>query len=138
MDKYILDGQGNPVVEPDPIKWARWYKNDDNRVVGSNWFGGEAIHVSTVFLSLSCISKDLKDNREMLYETMVFADKPILARLILISGTNDRSIISLFFGGTNIQKRYATRSEAEQGHKTMCKFVETCLSNGLVILPESI
>jgi hypothetical protein len=35
-------------------------------------------------------------------------------------------------GGIDIQKRYQTRSEAEEGHKRMCEFLEVCLAQGLL------
>lgn len=134
-DHYILDEQGNPVIEPDLLKWAAWLQKTD-RHVGDTHLG--TIHISTVFLASPHISKELDNDNIMLYETMVFASEEILAKLLEISETDDRSIISMFFGGFDIQKRYETRQEAEQGHKNMCVFIETCLTKGLLDIKVSL
>jgi len=125
---YILNEQGEPVPEPDMLKWGRWFQSAE-RHVGDTYFGD--INVSTVFLGIYHVSKETgKDN--MLYETMVFADDATLARLIELSETDDRSIMAMFFGSFDIQKRYATRAEAVQGHKNMCAFIEVCVAKGLI------
>ena len=126
---YILDEQGNPVPEPDTIKWATWYEQAEKHI-GDTHIGD--IHISTVFLSLPHVSKELGNDDIMLYETMVFASEEILAKLLEISETDDRSIISRVFGGIEIQKRYATKEQALQGHKNMCTFIETCITKGLI------
>ena len=127
---YILDEQDNPRPEPDLMKWAQWY-GKTNRQVAETYFGD--IRVSTVFLSLPHVSNTSTDDTvPMLYETMVFADETILAQLLELSEVDDRSIISKFIGGTDIQKRYATKSEALDGHKQMCLFIETCVAKGLI------
>ena len=134
FNHYILDENNNPIPEPDTIKWAKWYHdNMEQRIVGSTYFGD--IHISTVFLSLPHISKELDNNDMMLYETMVFASDAITVRLMELSETDDRSIFAYFTGIADIQKRYATRQEALQGHKNMCIFVETCLAKGLLEPP---
>jgi hypothetical protein len=131
MDHYILDEQGNPVPEPDLIKWARWFHDSiEQRRVGSTELGD--IHISTVFLGSVHISKELDNDNEMLYETMVFGTDADIARLIELSETDDRSIFTTFFGGFDIQKRYETREQALQGHRNMCIFVDTCLTKGLL------
>ena len=126
---YILDEQGNPVPESDYLAWARWYETAD-RQVAETYLGD--IRISTVFLSLPHISKDSSEYRTMLFETMVFADQEILNRLLELSETDDRGIIASFLGTSEIQKRYATRAEALEGHKNMCDFIKTCLGKGLV------
>ncbi|SRR6266581_2214225 len=131
---YILDEQGKPVPEPDTIKWATWYEQAERHIgdthIGDTHIGD--IHISTVFLSLPHVSKELGNDDIMLYETMVFASEEILAKLLEISETDERSIFSQFFGGIDIQKRYATKEEALQGHQNMCVFVETCITKGLI------
>ena len=129
IEHYILDCQGNPVPEPDFLKWAAWFEEAD-RQVAETFFGD--IRVSTVFLSLSHVSKEVGNDATMLYETMVFADENILQRIMELSETDDRSIIAMFTGSIDIQKRYATKAEAEQGHKQMCIFIATCLEKGLL------
>jgi len=141
-ERYILDDQGNPVLEPDLIKWGKWFGTSyEQRKVGNTHFG--PIHVSTVFLGQAHVSKELDNDDMMLYETMVFADNATLKRLSELAETDDRSIVMLFLNeigkglgnwGENwdIQKRYATKEEAIAGHKNMCTFIETCITKGLV------
>lgn len=132
--QYILDEQGNPVAEPDFIKWARWFEKADKQVA-ETFFGD--IRVSTVFLGLPHMNKQ-SGEETMLYETMVFAGEAILKRLSELAETDDRSIMAMFISALgdeerwDIQKRYATKIEALQGHKNMCIFIETCLAGGLL------
>lgn len=145
LDRYILDEQGNPVIEPDPLKWAKWFEeslkpDNEQRQIADTTFGN--IRISTVFLSLPHISKEPGNDDIMLYETMVFAPTPILKRLSELAETDDRSIVMHFLnalGGNewDIQKRYATKEEAIKGHKAMCVFVETCITKGLLEGVES-
>ena len=94
IGQYILDSDGNPQLEPNPLKWALWFElshlspGKDNRIVAKDCVG-EA-HVSTVFLGL-----DYRYGRgtPILWETMIFG------------GEHDQYC-----------RRYATRAEAEEGH----------------------
>ncbi len=131
---YILDEQGNPQPEPDLIKWAMWYEKFD-RQVAETFFGD--IRVSTVFLSLPHVNKGSSIDKVMLYETIVFADNEILARLLDLSEQDDRSIITSVFGGVDIQKRYETKDQALDGHKKMCVFIETCINKGLIVIGDT-
>ena len=90
-DKYILDESGNPVVEPDLLKWARWYETAD-RNVALDRIG--KVRVSTVFLGLD--QSLYERTRSILFETMVFG------------GSHDGE-----------QFRYATRDEALSGHQSI-------------------
>jgi hypothetical protein len=101
---YILDAEGNPVEEPDLMKWATWYegRKADERVGGSSWvvaldYVGEA-RVSTVFLALDHSYRD--DGPPLLFETMVFG------------GRDDMW-----------QDRYATREGALAGHAEAVEMV---------------
>lgn len=47
--KYTLDENGNPVVEPDLMKWAQWMETAQRHVADETI--GEA-RISTVFLGL--------------------------------------------------------------------------------------
>lgn len=66
-DKYILDEKGQPVAEPDLMKWAKWFEAAE-RHVGDERIGESGI--STVFLAMDhdygCRGEPL------LWETMVF------------------------------------------------------------------
>lgn len=129
---YILDEDNNPVPENDLITWATWYEaNTEQCRVGDTSFT-EKIRISTVFLSNDHSFGN--DPLPVLYETMVFASDEVLARLLELSEQDDRSIFSQIFGGVDIQKRYHTRAEAQQGHENMCTFIEICLHNGLLNL----
>ena len=63
---YILDEKGNPVAEPDIIKWSQWAEKAE-RHVGNDVIGNSII--STVFLGLD---HSFKDAAPILWETMVF------------------------------------------------------------------
>lgn len=64
---YILNENGNPVAEPDLLKWAKWCeKTLDNRVARDEI--GDSL-ISTVFLSLD---HNWGSGPPILWETMVF------------------------------------------------------------------
>ena len=87
--RYILDSEGNPVEEPDLVKWALWYEQDGNRILARDEVGGSV--VSTIFLGL-----DYKylggEGPPILWETMVFR-------------------------GPKYQCRYTSRRAALAGHR---------------------
>ena len=90
-DAYILDDDGNPVLESDPIKWADWMKTADRKIAREQI--GEFTYVSTVFLG---IDHGLdSEGRPLLYETMIFG-RP-----------DDEEYC----------ERYATKEEALRGHR---------------------
>lgn len=71
LDKYILDEDGNPVVEPDLMKWAQWFEAswpEARRVAWTQIVPG--VHVSTVFLGSDHNWFD--GGPPVLFETMVF------------------------------------------------------------------
>ena len=66
---YILDDQGNPVEEPDLLKWGRWFQESrDQRIVKQETVNGK--WVSTVFLGLD--HQWGKGPPPILWECMVF------------------------------------------------------------------
>jgi hypothetical protein len=69
---YILDAEGNPVPEPDLMKWGEWNHEWKNRVVRQDYFGlpQEEIMVSTVFMGLD--HNFSREGPPVLWETMVF------------------------------------------------------------------
>lgn len=95
MNNYILDADGNPVLEPDILAWAAWMEDEDARRVARTEVGNA--EVSTVFLAMSYG----RGGRPVLYETMVFGGH---------------------FDGE--QERYYTRAEAEEGHKAMVSRIQ--------------
>ncbi len=64
--KYILDSCGEPINEPDIMKWAKWFDSSD-RIVKQETING--IKVSTVFLS---IDHGWGRQEPILWETMCF------------------------------------------------------------------
>jgi hypothetical protein len=85
---YILDEHGNPVPEPDPLKWADWIEeNHEKRSIQLDEVDGYT--VSTVFLGSDM---SFMSNKPELFETIVFGDDD------------------------NMMRRYATKQEALQGH----------------------
>lgn len=67
-DKYILNDKGEPVVEPDLMKWARWFETGKDRIVERTQIGN--IKVSTVFLGFD--HNYSATGGPVLWETMVF------------------------------------------------------------------
>lgn len=68
-DKYILNEEGNPVPEPDLMKWGAWMQNHA-RMVKRETIGDS--EVSTVFLGLD---HAFGGEVPVLWETMVFGGK---------------------------------------------------------------
>lgn len=89
-DHYILGVSGDPVPEPDVMKWASWFEkhNADRQIERTELPNGVA--VSTVFLALD---HSFGQGEPQLYETMIFG------------GPLDET-----------QDRYATRQAAINGH----------------------
>ena len=89
-DKYILDEEGD-AVPADLMTWATWFENNrDKRSIGKDE-PVPGVTVSTVFLGLN---HNFGDGPPLLWETMIFG------------GPHD-----------DYQERYATRTEALEGHK---------------------
>lgn len=151
MDNYILDGH-TPVVEPDVMKWARWFEDASQdhgkgrRVAETTIYTGKSkrdlIWVSTVFLGTD-MSHGM-GGPPLLFETMVFPkgryadmalpnhlDAPthsfphvdIFTQFFLAFDRDEAREIKL----TSLQERYATWEEAEIGHKRVCAFVHALL-----------
>jgi len=95
MNNYILDENGNPVLEPDLVKWCRWYQTA-KRHVADDKIGD--VRVSTVFLG---IDHAFVGGEPILWETMVFG------------GPLDQE-----------QDRYHTREVAVAGHNAMLQRVQ--------------
>lgn len=66
---YILDDAGEPVAEPDVLKWGRWFEEIANRRVAEDQIGD--VRVSTVFLGID--HNFSGEGLPMLWETMVFS-----------------------------------------------------------------
>jgi hypothetical protein len=88
-NQYILDEDGNPVLEPDIHKWGTWFENFNNRKLAHDEIDG--VTISTVFLGLD---HAWGDGPPLLFETMIFG------------GSHDQ-----------YQERYSSKKEALAGHK---------------------
>lgn len=97
MNKYILDDNGNPLVETDLLTWARWMETADRRVAYTDT--GES-RISTIFLGMDHAFSEQEP--PILYETMIFG------------GLHDQ-----------YQQRYATRAEALAGHAVAVTLVQS-------------
>ncbi len=112
-DRYILDPTGEPVREPDLMKWSTWFEaasemRDDGtcaRHVACSERGepGHEVRVSTVFLG---VDHNFMGGQPVLWETLVF------------NGPLDME-----------QRRYTSRAEAEIGHAQMVALVEAALED---------
>lgn len=72
MDHFILDDTGaNPIVEPDLIKWARWFESRMSPRIVQRTRVGNA-EVSTVFLG---VDHQFGRGEPILWETMIFGHK---------------------------------------------------------------
>lgn len=92
LENYILK-DGQPVLEPDIVKWAQWFETSGpERTVARTKIGKGKI-VSTVFLG---VDHGLGSDQPVLYETMVFIGSKSIA-----------------------QQRYHTRNQALEGHHLM-------------------
>lgn len=96
---YYKEFDGVPVACSDIIEWAEWFEKAD-RKVAETWFGKD-VRVSTVFLGL--------DHN---FNFLVAGSQPILYETMVFGGPFDQE-----------QKRYRTRSEAEDGHRDMCDVI---------------
>ena len=86
--QYILDENGNPVLETDILKWGKWMQKADRHIAFDRLPMG--VQVSTVFLGLD---HSFSDGDPVLWETMIFG------------GPHDQ-----------YQERYATLEAAKHGH----------------------
>ena len=93
---YILDELGNPVLEPDVIKWAQWFdkRTGDDPVDDTTWRVG-ADHIGSTFVSTVFLGLDQN-----------FAGGlPVLWETLVRGGQLDQE-----------GERYNSRDEAKQGH----------------------
>lgn len=96
---YKLEGK-LPVPCDDLLEWAVWFENFDRRVVYDEI--GD-IQISTVFLGLD---HNYWGGRPILFETMIFSSGEL--------GNLDQ-----------LQKRYCTWEEAEDGHQEIVALAKT-------------
>lgn len=101
---YILDAKGNPIPEPDVLKWGAWFTKADRRVALTELSNN--IYISTVFLGLD--HSFLFTGPPILYETMIFWEGHDLH---------------------NDEMRYATREQALIGHEIMVKRVRKAIKS---------
>lgn len=117
---YILDEAGNPVQEPDILKWGKWFEKGERRVKRTQV--GE-LEVSTVFLATDY---QFGDGEPILYETMTFVAKPVTEELAGKKRTFHKSV-------DNYGDRYHTKQEALDGHERIVKQVAASFSGPVEI-----
>jgi hypothetical protein len=98
LEVYILDDNGNPKLEDNPIKAVKWYEKIDNRRVAESII--DRVRVSTVFLSFD--HNFSGQGPPVLWETMIFG------------GPHD-----------DYTERYTNRDDAIAGHAVAVKLVES-------------
>ena len=84
--KYILNENGNPVVEPDLMKWGQWLQNNKERIVKQENIG--PYFVSTVFLGLD---HNWSNGPPILWETLVFGKGPLKDEMTRCGGTREQA-----------------------------------------------
>jgi hypothetical protein len=90
VETYILDDNGNAVVEPDSARFAEWFERSENRLLWRDELPN-GVSVSTVFLG---IDHNLSGRGPpVLWETMIFG------------GPHDE-----------YQERYTSSADAFKGH----------------------
>ena len=87
VENYILDKTGNPVAEPDIIKWAQWFETA-KRHIAYDRIG--QVQISTIFL---CFDHSFGEGEPVLFETLI------------IDGEHDQ-----------YQERYTNKVAALAGH----------------------
>jgi hypothetical protein len=112
---YILDERGEPVPEPDTVKWGEWlesaYKTGSRRLA-SDTIG--PYYVSTVFLDVD--HQFLDGGPPVLWETIIFGTEE---EFEIIPGKRRRvhKTVDMF--------RYTSRAEALAGHAKAVKLAES-------------
>lgn len=103
-DMYILDEKGNPILEPDLDKWAKWFHTTNRHVakttVGKYW-------ISTVFLGVN--HNFSLYGPPVLWETMVF---------------NKRKVSKREYRDIWMDRCAGTKEQAEAMHQQMVKKVK--------------
>ena len=98
---YILNAAGNPVAEPDTLKWAMWFSTADRHVARTEI--SSDILVSTVFLG---VDHSFGSGPPILFETMIFGGELSLE-----------------------QERYASRAEAVEGHARLVELAHASINS---------
>lgn len=83
--KYILNDRGEPVPEPDLLRWASWFETADRQVGDTH---AEGVRISTVFLGT-----DMGWGHgapPVLWETMVFGG-PLDQEQTRCAGTREQA-----------------------------------------------
>lgn len=86
---YVLNERGEPVVEPDLMKWAAWFEDPlQLEAIVMVQYVGEA-RVSTVFLGLN--ANMFSKGPPMLWETMVFGG-PLNGEMTRCAGSREQAM----------------------------------------------
>ena len=104
---YILDKRSRPRLEPDLIKWAKWFETNDRHMALDIFRHGQAeeTRVSTVFLGID--HNLAPGGRPVLWQTMIF-------------GGDDKL--------DQYQHCYHTSSRARAGHQKAVEAVKKWLA----------
>lgn len=85
IDRYILNADGQPVPEPDLMKWAFWFESAQRHVANDVIDG---VRVSTVFLGLD---HSWNLGPPVLWETMVFGEGQLDHMMTRCAGSREQA-----------------------------------------------
>lgn len=112
MSKYILDEQGNPVQEPDVLKWATWMESTYGEGIPTRRVAYTKINDKVeIFTSFLGIDHQWGSGPPLLYETMVFC----------LDDDEEE------------MERYSTREEAIKGHERMVQRMKERITNARLL-----
>lgn len=112
---YVLDDAGEPVREPDTLKWGRWLEaahKEGRRHLADDTAG--PYRISTVFLG--CDHSFGGSGPPVLWETMIFG---VPKKTELFGGKRHRFRKDLW------EQRYCSRADALAGHARAVKYAES-------------
>ena len=109
LHRYILDEDGEPVLEPDVLRWGQWFETHRRQSILAKTFipGGREVLVSTVFLGINHRFGSGGVGEPVLWETVVFG------------GALDGEM-----------RRYSSREAALAGHEEMVRAVREAEAKG--------
>ena len=137
MSRQYLLVNGEPILEPDFMRWAAQFnRNNDMRRVAETFLGHDGrrlaedeerhayLRISTVFLGIDYNFDE--SGPPILYETLAFACEP--TRLL----NHTSPYTSLDYS----MRRYHTRDEALRGHELTVEIASTALRAHFVFIDD--
>lgn len=114
-NNYIINDKGEIVIEPDLLKWGKWFETSE-RIIKKDFVG--KYEVSTVFLGMDISF----DSMPQLFETMVFEKKLSTSKAIL--KPYKLKAFKYHKSLDEYTRRYSTKDEALKGHQEVINEVK--------------